>query len=112
MNPLVSICIPTYEMKGKGVEYLFHSFNILHNQSYKNFEVIISDNSKNDEIDISKLNLKSINISSLEEFKNPNIVDYKKLPLNKLRSIVVEKELVADSSKLKKNEILKLLGAE
>ena len=50
MNPLVSICIPTYEMKGKGVEYLHHSFNILHNQSYKNFEVIISDNSKNEEI--------------------------------------------------------------
>jgi hypothetical protein len=67
---------------------------------------------KNDDIDISKLNLKSINISSLEEVKNSNNVDYKKLTLNKLRSIVVEKELVADSSKLKKNELLKLLGAE
>lgn len=66
----------------------------------------------NDEIDISKLNLKSINISSLEEVKNTDNIDYKKLTLSKLRSIVVEKELVVDSSKLKKNELLKLLGAE
>ena len=66
----------------------------------------------NDEIDISKLNLKSINISSLEEVKNSDSIDYKKFTLSKLRSIVVEKELVLDSSKLKKNELLKLLGAE
>ena len=65
-----------------------------------------------DELDISKLNLKSINISSLEEIKTSGIIDYKKLTLSKLRSIVVEKELVADSSKLKKNELLKLLGVE
>jgi|688.fasta_scaffold144079_3 hypothetical protein len=65
-----------------------------------------------DEIDISKLNLKSINISNLEEIKSSDIIDYKKLTLSKLRSIVIEKELVADSSKLKKNELLKLLGVE
>jgi hypothetical protein len=65
----------------------------------------------NNEIDISKLNLKSINISSLEEVKNSDI-DYKKFTLSKLRSTVVEKGLVIDSSKLKKNELLKLLGAE
>jgi hypothetical protein len=39
-------------------------------------------------------------------------VDYKKLSLPKLRSIVSEKGLSSDSSKLKKNELLKLLGAE
>jgi len=65
-----------------------------------------------DEIDISKLDFKSINISSLEEVKHSDIVDYKKFTLNKLRSIVVEKELVSDSSKLKKPELLKLLGVE
>jgi hypothetical protein len=63
-------------------------------------------------IDISNLNLKSINISNLEEVKNSDNIDYKKFTLSKLRSIVVEKELVADSSKLKKPELLKLLGAE
>lgn len=66
----------------------------------------------NDEIDISKLNLKSINISSLEEVKHSDNIDYKKFTLSKLRSTVVEKGLVIDSSKLKKNELLKLLGAE
>jgi hypothetical protein len=66
----------------------------------------------NDEIDISNLNLKSINISNLEEVKNSDTIDYKKFTLSKLRSIVIEKELVVDSSKPKKNELLKLLGAE
>ena len=59
-----------------------------------------------DENGFSSSDLKTININ-LEES-----VDYKKLPLNKLRSVVVEKGLVADSSKLKKNELLKLLGIE
>jgi hypothetical protein len=67
---------------------------------------------KNDEIDISKLNLKSINISSLEEIKNSDNIDYKKFTLSKLRSTVAEKGLALDSSKLKKNELLKLLGVE
>ena len=38
--------------------------------------------------------------------------DYKKMSLNKLRDLVCEKGLVKDASKLKKNELLKLLGAE
>lgn len=50
--------------------------------------------------------LKTININ-LED----DVLDYKKLSLNKLRIIVVEKGLVEDSSKLKKNELLKLLGS-
>ena len=53
---------------------------------------------------------KSINISNLEEVKTSNNIDYKKFTLSKLRSTVVEKGLVQDSSKLKKNELLKLLG--
>jgi glycosyltransferase involved in cell wall biosynthesis len=45
MNTLISICIPAYEMNDKGVEYLEYSFNILYHQTYKNFEIIISDHS-------------------------------------------------------------------
>jgi hypothetical protein len=56
---------------------------------------------------ISASDLKTININ-LEE----SHLDYKKLPLPKLRSIVAEKGLSADASKLKKNELLKLLGSE
>jgi hypothetical protein len=41
-------------------------------------------------------------------------IDYKKLQLAKLRSIIIEKELAssADANKMKKHELLKLLGIE
>lgn len=51
---------------------------------------------------------KTINISTLEE--DTNNVDYKKMNITKLKCIVQEKGLVKDSSKLKKNELLKLLS--
>lgn len=50
---------------------------------------------------------KSVNVSLEEE-----VVDYKKMTLSKLRSIVVEKQLSQDASKLKKGDIFKLLGIE
>jgi len=53
---------------------------------------------------------KTININ-LEDSNNESI-DYKKLSLTKLRSIVSEKGLSTDSSKLKKQDLLKLLGVE
>jgi hypothetical protein len=37
-------------------------------------------------------------------------LDYKKMSLNKLREVVLQKGIVSDASKLKKNDILKLLG--
>jgi len=61
-------------------------------------------------LDISSSDLKTININ-LEE-PNTEILEYKKLSITKLRSIVVEKGLSQDTSKLKKNELLKLLGVE
>ena len=47
---MISICIPTYEMKGKGAEYLSYSFNVLYQQTFKDFEIIISDHSESDAI--------------------------------------------------------------
>jgi len=58
------------------------------------------------------INLKSINISDLEEHKSFEVIDYKKLSLPKLKSLVLEKGVVSDASKLKKNELLKLLGSD
>jgi len=40
-----------------------------------------------------------------------NEIDYKKMSINKLREIVIEKGLISDASKLKKNELLKVLDA-
>jgi hypothetical protein len=54
---------------------------------------------------------KTISID-LEEGEIEESIDYKKLPLQKLKSIVVEKGLVTDTSKFKKPELLKLLGIE
>lgn len=59
--------------------------------------------------------LKTIHISSNledEESKKINNFDYKKMSLNALRNVVVEKGFVTDSSKMKKTEMLKLLGIE
>lgn len=44
--------------------------------------------------------------------ENDNKHDYKKMSLNKLREVAVVKGVVSDASKLKKNDILKLLGDE
>ena len=88
----------------------------------------LSDNESDEEVDIQKQqrenievvtdNLKSIHISSnLEEQsdeknKNIEVIDYKKLSLNKLKSIVLEKGISSDPSKLKKHDLLKLLNVE
>lgn len=46
----ISICIPTYEMHGRGKEYLRHSFDIMCNQTFSDFEVVVSDHSEDDRI--------------------------------------------------------------
>ena len=64
----------------------------------------------NEILNISSSELKTININ-LEE-SHSDTIDYKKLALPKLRSIVSEKGLSTDTSKMKKNELFKLLGVE
>lgn len=55
--------------------------------------------------------LKNISITNLGE-EDTNKPDYKKMSLNKLRDVVVSKGVVDDASKLKKNDLLKLLDDE
>jgi len=69
---------------------------------------ITDDTSNENSFDMS--NLKTINIH-LEETKN-DVTDYKKLSIQKLRSVVAEKGLAGDTSKLKKHDLFKLLGVE
>lgn len=59
-------------------------------------------------LEIDSTLLKSIHMT----FPTSENIDYKKLSLNKLRQIVSEKNLSSESSKLKKPELLKLLGVE
>ncbi len=43
----LSVCIPTYEMQGEAKRMLVRSFAMLKKQTFKDFEVVISDNSEN-----------------------------------------------------------------
>jgi flagellar biosynthesis GTPase FlhF len=54
--------------------------------------------------------LKSISITDLEEPNKKQ--EYKKMSINKLREVVVEKGIITEASKLKKQDLLKLLGDE
>jgi glycosyltransferase involved in cell wall biosynthesis len=51
MSNFFSIVIPCYEMKGKGVEFLDFSLSKIASQSFKNFEVVISDHSISSDIE-------------------------------------------------------------
>jgi hypothetical protein len=51
VKPFFSVAIPTWEINGKGVEYLEHSFNILAQQSFTDYEVVISDHSEDNDIE-------------------------------------------------------------
>ena len=46
----ISVCIPTYEYKGEGVKYLNELFKSLSIQTFQDFDVVISDHSKDTEI--------------------------------------------------------------
>jgi glycosyltransferase involved in cell wall biosynthesis len=50
-TPKISVCIPTYEANGRGVEFLSKNITSILEQSYENIEIVISDHSKNNEIE-------------------------------------------------------------
>jgi glycosyltransferase involved in cell wall biosynthesis len=49
-NPLISIVIPIYEMQGEGVEYLARCLDSIESQTIKDYEIVIVDSSKSDEL--------------------------------------------------------------
>src|SRR5262245_10956996 len=50
MHMKVSICIPAYEMHGKGAIYMEALLRSIKAQTYTNYEVIVSDQSANDDV--------------------------------------------------------------
>ncbi|MFA6385848.1 MAG: glycosyltransferase [Candidatus Paceibacterota bacterium] len=67
---LLSICIPTYEMSGQGHIFLEKSFKILIAQTFKDFNVIISDHSKDNLIE--KLCQEYQNQLQISYYRNEN----------------------------------------
>jgi hypothetical protein len=65
-----SICIPTYEMKDRGCEFLTQNFKKIKDQSFKDFEVIISDHSEDNRI--KNLCEEWSNFIDIKYFKNIN----------------------------------------
>ena len=68
----VSICIPCYEMHGKGGEFLSFNLNKILLQTYKNYEVVVSDHSVSDLIKevCDEYILKGMNIKYLRNEAN------------------------------------------
>lgn len=50
MSAFFSIAIPTYEMGGRGRSFLEFSFKQFRSQNFPDFEVVVSDHSRNDDI--------------------------------------------------------------
>jgi glycosyltransferase involved in cell wall biosynthesis len=91
---MISVCIPTYEMNGLGFNYLKFNFDKLTQQTYRNFEVVISDHSNGDEI--KKLCLKYSKVLNISYHKNKNNIGSSSSNLN-------------NSIKKSKGEIIKIL---
>jgi glycosyltransferase involved in cell wall biosynthesis len=68
IKPFFSITIPTWGINGRGVEYLDHSLNIIAQQTFTDFEVIISDHSEDQDIENLCNHWKSI--ISISYFRN------------------------------------------
>jgi hypothetical protein len=80
----ISICIPTWEQYGKGVGFLKNNFERILTQTYKNFNVIISDHSKNNDIELL-CNFYSDKFE-IKYFKNENL--YGNGPANTNNTII------------------------
>lgn len=116
-NNNIIISLHNFNQESKNDIYNDHDIQILDEDEKKeNSEIININKDVNDEVNnYLKGELKSISINQNDLEDKDRImdnVDFKKLPINKLRNIVSEKGLSADTSKLKKNELLKLLGVE
>ena len=66
---LISVCIPAYEMHGEGSKFLKRSFDVLKEQTFKDFEVVVSDNSEDDAI--KNLCREYENILNINFVRNP-----------------------------------------
>ena len=76
-KPFFSIAIPAYGYDGKGVEFLEHNLSILGQQTFKDFEVIISDHSIDNtilKVFEKYLNNSTLNITYIKNEKGRGII--------------------------------------
>ncbi len=68
IKPFFSVAIPTYGYNGKGTDFLEFSFEKLKNQSFKDFEIVLSDHSTDETI--YGVYLKWKNYFNIKYYKN------------------------------------------
>lgn len=71
-NPKISVCIPAFEQYGYGVKHLRALFHSLASQA-GNFEVVVSDNSKNEEIEDFCEATKRVTTLNIRHIYNKNV---------------------------------------
>ena len=104
---LISVCIPTYEMRGHGVAFLKQSFDILANQGFKDFDIVISDHSKTDIIkDLCAAYKNKLDIHYYRNAENigsssANINNAIKKSKSKLIKILFQDDFLYDNNSLK-----------
>lgn len=107
-KPFFSISIPTYGYNGKGSEFLEFSFKKLQSQTFKNFEIVISDHSKDNTIkDIcdkwkDKLNIIHFFNERGVGIISPNINESMKNCKGEWIKILFQDDFIFDESSLKK----------
>jgi hypothetical protein len=68
---MISICIPTYEMHGLGAQFLSESLIKIKDQSFRDFEIVISDQSKDDNVfECCVLHRSDLNIKYIRNTSN------------------------------------------
>ena len=106
--PEISICIPTYEFKGKGVKYLADIFDSLRKQTFQDFDIVISDHSEDDVIhdfceEISKefsiIYLKNLNDRG---FQGSNINCVMENAEGRILKLLMQDDLFVDDKALEK----------
>ena len=76
---LYTILISTYESRGKGVEYTMNNLSKIINQTYRPIQVVISDHSKNDDIEN---NIKLLNLNTIDLVYKRHSQDYGNIASN------------------------------
>ncbi|MEM7731721.1 MAG: glycosyltransferase [Pseudomonadota bacterium] len=76
-TPFLSVCIPSYAMGGHGAAYLRQSLDVLSGQSFDDFEVVVADQSEDQEIadlcvEYGALNLRHMRTDQLKRQASAN----------------------------------------
>lgn len=106
--PLLSLCIPTYEMGGKGHVFFKESLEIILTQTFKDFEVVVSDFSADRKIKelcneySNKLDIRYFTNTDTEVSMSSNTNNAMAHATGKLIKILFQDDYLHDEHSLKK----------